>query len=506
MNYNRQSNTALITVCAAALMFGFEISSVPVSLPVIEKELHGNFKDLQWIMNAYTIACCTVLMASGTLADKYGRKRIFIYSVALFGLTSLICGFAYNMPLLIISRFLQGLSGGSMFICAIANLSNQFPDAKKRARAFSVWGVIVGIGLGFGPVIGSVVMAQLNWRWIFLVHAPLAVLTLVLGLRSITESKDNYAKKLDVYGILFLSSAVFTLTFFIIQGPEAGFASSKMLAVLSLSIVSFLVFFKVENSNTYPMFDFSVFRINKFSGAIMGSIGMNFSFWPFIIYLPILFQIGFGYSTFFTGICLLAYTLPSLVIPPLAEFMTLRYGANRVIPAGLFMIGAGFMAMRFGCIAANAGWQTLLLGMLVAGTGLGLTNTPVTNTATGAVTNDKVGMASGIDTSARLVTLAVNIAVMGLILISSLYNGIRKLLPGGLDVKLLHSIVERVVAGDDRLVGHVGISAEKMRIIFADAFGDVLLFGGAGVWILALCSLFLFRKTMSSEEHCLPVS
>ena len=496
--HKKEHNGSLMAICLAALMFGFEISSVPVSLPIIEKELHGSFKDIQWIMNAYTIACCTVLMAAGTLADKYGRKRIFMYNVMLFSITSLNCGLAQNMSTLIISRFLQGLSGGAMFICTIANLSNQFPEAKERARAFSVWGVMVGVGLGFGPIIGSAIMTELNWRWIFLIHVPISLITIVLGYQYITESKDSNSQKLDIWGILFLALSVFSVTYFIIQSPEAGFKSVKMILVLLSSIACFITFLLVEKKSSYPMFDFSVFKISNFSGAIMGSIGMNFSFWPFIIYLPILFQTGFGYSVIFTGVCLLAYTLPSLVVPPLAEYLTLRFKAKVVIPSGLFLIGTGFLLMRYGCIVENASWRTLLSGMLVAGIGLGFTNTPVTNTATGAVSNDRVGMASGIDTSARLITLAINIAVMGFILINEIFNNIRNALTGHENVAELHRLAERIISGNNTLVNKIGLPASQIKTVLADAFGSVLLFGGVGVWVLALCSFMLFRLKQKS--------
>lgn len=493
MNNILQNRGALIAVCLAALMFGFEISSVPVSLSVIEKELQGNFKDLQWIMNAYTIACCAVLMAAGTLADKYGRKQIFIYNVILFGITSLICGVAQQMSVLIISRFLQGLSGGAMFICAIANLSSQFPGGKERAMAFSVWGVIVGIGLGFGPIIGGFIMSKLNWRWIFLIHVPLSLLTVLLGRQFIKESKDSHAQKLDISGMLTLAAAVFCLTYFIIQSPDAGFSDVKMILILLISVISFAAFLWVERRSKYPMFDFSVFRNNNFSGAIMGSIGMNFSFWPFIIYLPILFQAGLGYGVVFTGLCLLAYTMPSLVIPPLAEYLTLRFTAKVVIPIGLFLIGLGFLWMRHGCMIENAGWKTMLPGMLMAGVGLGLTNTPVTNTATGSVSSDRAGMASGIDASARLITLAINIAVMGFVLINGIFQNIKTIYPGHLDAGQLHVLAEKIASGNTSFAEKGAISSDGIKMALLNAFGDVLLFGGIGVCILALCSFFLFR-------------
>jgi MFS family permease len=140
MSRSSRNTVALAAICLAALMFGLEISSVPVILPTLEHVLHADFKDMQWIMNAYTIACTMVLMAAGTLADRYGRKRIFLASLAVFGITSLICGVAESAPVLIVSRFLQGMGGGAMLICQIAILSHQFQAGRKRAKAFAAWG------------------------------------------------------------------------------------------------------------------------------------------------------------------------------------------------------------------------------------------------------------------------------------------------------------------------------------------------------------------------------
>jgi MFS family permease len=132
-----RNRLALAATCLAALMFGLEISSVPVILPTLEKMLGADFQDMQWIMNAYTIACTTVLMATGTLADRFGRKRVFAASIAAFAVTSLLCGLASNASLLIIGRFLQGMAGGAIFICSIAVLSHQFRDGAERGRAFA---------------------------------------------------------------------------------------------------------------------------------------------------------------------------------------------------------------------------------------------------------------------------------------------------------------------------------------------------------------------------------
>ena len=291
-----KSSIALIAICVAALMFGLEISSVPVILPTLEKVLQGNLKDMQWIMNAYTLACTTVLMAAGALADKFGRKFIFNFTLIAFGIASLCCVLAVNPAMLIIARFLQGMSGGAMLICQIAILSSQFQDNKERSKAFAVWGIVFGIGLGFGPIIGGAIVSLANWQWVFLVHVPLTIVALLLVTYSVRESRDPDAKKLDFPGIITLSVAVFGLTYYIMQGGEFGFTSLHGLLIILVSALSFVVFLIAERRSENPMFDFSVFKIRNFSGAILGSIGMNFSFWPLMIYLPIYFQIYSGYT------------------------------------------------------------------------------------------------------------------------------------------------------------------------------------------------------------------
>lgn len=385
-----KNKLALLAVCLGALMFGLEITSVPVTLPTLERTLGGDFQDMQWVMNAYTLACTTVLMATGTLADRFGRKRIFLTSLVAFGATSGLCGFAQDMEVLIVGRLLQGLAGGAMLICSIALLSHAFQDARSRSRAFAMWGIVSGIGLGFGPLVGSAIITLGGWKWIFLVHLPLAALTLAIAAAALTESRDPAPGNLDAAGIVTLSLAIFGLVFVITQGRALGLPGAAAIATATLAC--FAAFLFAEKRQAHPMFDFSVFRNRDFSGAILGCIAMNVSYWPFMIYLPIYLQIGLGYDPLSTGLCLLAYTLPALIFPPLGERMSLRYGARIIIPMGLFTIGLGFVAMKLGSAAAQPSWLTMLPGLLLAGIGLGVTNTPVTNTTTASVPASRAGM------------------------------------------------------------------------------------------------------------------
>jgi EmrB/QacA subfamily drug resistance transporter len=497
----RRGVVVLFAVCLACLMFGLEISSIPAILPTLEQVLLADFKQLQWVMNAYTIAVTTVLMATGALADRYGRKRIFLISIAAFGITSLICGMADNVSTLLVARFLQGMSGGAMLIGQIAVLSHEFQGGRERAIAWGWWGVIFGIGLGFGPIIGGGIVAVSSWEWVFLIHVLFAVVAFFLAVTGVHESKDPQASSLDIAGILTLSLTVFCLAFYITQGPDFGFGSPTGLAILGASAASFIAFLIAEKVSKRPMFDFSVFRIRPFSGAIIGSSAMNLSYWPFMIYLPIWFQAGLGYDSVAAGLALLAYTLPTLVMPPIGERLSLRYQPGIVIPAGLFTIGLGFFLMKLGSGASQPDWLTMLPGCLIAGIGLGITNTPVTNTTTGSVSSDRAGMASGIDMSARMVSLAVNIAVMGFILASGVLADLKGVLPK-LDAAHLRPLAERIAAGN--AVSAPGLSDAVVHQALVNGFGWVMLYGGIGVWIMAAISFLIFnaRPVQRAQAQC----
>lgn len=481
---------ALTAVCLVALMFGLEISSVPVLLPTLEHALGTGFQDAQWIMNAYTLACTSVLMAAGTLADRFGRRRVLVLCLWLFGLASLACGLADSAATLITARFVQGIGAGAMMICQFAILSHLFREPAARARAFAIWGVIAGIGLGFGPMVGAFILAVADWRWVFLVHVPLTLFTLLLLRISVQESRDPAAHRLDIGGMLTLTLAVFALVYVITQGSENGFATPAMLGWASLSAAALLLFVQIERHSAHPMFDFSVFRIRRFNGALMGSIGMNVSFWPFMIYLPLYFQTGLGYDTLNTGAALLAYTLPTLLVPPLAERLALRHGAERIIPLGLGLMGAGFLAMAAANQAEHAAVGWMLASCVIAGVGLALINSPTTNTTTGSVSADRAGMASGIDLSARLITLALAIALMGLVVLLGINHYLGSVLPAS-SAQTWPGISQQLAAGK---LNAAGLTTADAQAALRHGAGWAMVFAGLGAAGLGLLSGYFFRR------------
>ena len=282
------------------------------------------------------------------------------------------------------------------------------------------------------------------------------------------------------------------------ERADGIFVFSHWARSINLDWGAFLI---AENVSPRPMFDFSVFRIRDFSGAIIGSAAMNISYWPFMIYLPISFHAGLGYDSVTAGLALLAYTLPTLVMPPLAERLSLRYQPGIIIPAGLFTIGAGFMLMKLGSAAAGANWLTMLPGCLIAGIGLGFTNTPVTNTTTGSVSSDRAGMASGIDMSARMGSLAINIAMMGFILASGVFAHLKEAV-SNIGVAELRLLAERIAAGGAGPVPELDNSIIHEALV--NGFGWVMLYGAIGVWIMAAIGFAIFnaRSARQADVRC----
>ncbi|HEX7816780.1 MFS transporter [Dyella sp.] len=499
--WTSRQRAALATICLSSAMLGLEISSVPAILPSLEHALPADFRQLQWIMNAYTLAMSSSLMAWGALADRFGRKRIFMLGIVVFGLASLGCGLAADAAQLIAARAVQGASGAAMLTCQIAVLSHQFREGAQRSAAFAWWGVIFGAGLGLGPLVGAGITVAAGWGWVFLVHAVLALVALVLGRVGLVESSDPEASRVDLPGMVALSLAVFCLVYLVIQGQtiDRGHPFELSLAIVSLTCA--LGFVVIERHARRPMFDFSVFRIRSFSGALIGSAGMNFSFWPFVIYLPIYFKTVLGLGTVAGGVMLLAYTMPPLVAPPVAERLLARHGAGRVIPLGLFTMGLGFVLMWLATQFADDSWKAFLPGCIVAGCGLGLTNTPVSNTATAAIPVERVGMASGMDTTTRILSLSVNIALMGLILVHGTASSLVTIsAPHGCGSP--DQLAQLMAAGNMSAGAIACVGDTSSRQALLHGFGAVMGYATCAAWGLSLLGLVVFgqrRKSVSCE-------
>lgn len=495
-----RKSLALTAVCLAALMLGLEITSVPAILPLLEGALPASFRQLQWIMNAYTLAMSATLMAMGALGDRFGRKRVFVIGTLVFGVASLACGLAPTAPVLIVARFLQGLAAAAMLACQIALLSQQFREGAERGRAFGWWGIVFGAGLGFGPLIGGALATLASWNWVFLIHAGLAAVTVACAQRGLEESANPVAARIDLAGMTTLPLAVFGLVYLITEGQLGAAATPAARLGLVLSLGCLLLFVLIERRRVQPMFDFAVLRVRRFSGALLGASGMNFSFWPFVVYLPLYLQAVVGLDALATGGMVLAYTLPTILVPPLGERLLLWRGPGVVIPLGLGLIGLGFALLSLAVTLGAGQVPALLPGCFLAGIGVGLINTPVTNTATAALPVERSGMAAGLDMSTRIIALALNIALMGAILLGGIADHLTTV-GLTLDRTDFDSLAAAIAAGNLRLAQAQGVDLALARAALGQGVGWVTGYAAVCACGFALLSFLLLRPARSEQRQ-----
>src|SRR5881397_2592335 len=231
----------LVAVCTATFMLLLDITIVNVALPAIERALHASFSDLQWVVDAYALGLATCVLTAGSLADLFGRKRLFLLGIGLFTVASVACGLANDALFLIIARGIQGIGGAMMFATALALLSQEF-HGKERGTAFGIWGATIGGAVAIGPLAGGVLTSWLSWRWIFLVNIPIGAGAVVLSLKQLHESSDPDHSRLDPVGLVTLTGGLFTLILALIEGNQHGWSSTLILSLLVVAALLLVAF------------------------------------------------------------------------------------------------------------------------------------------------------------------------------------------------------------------------------------------------------------------------
>src|SRR5437764_3574153 len=219
----------LTAVCLGTFMLLLDITIVNVALPQIQAELHATFSDLQWVIDAYALTLAALLLTTGSLADLYGRRRLYLIGLAVFTGASALCGAAQNSLMLELSRGLQGVGGATMFAVSLALLASAF-RGKDRGIAFGVWGAITGLAVAVGPIVGGVLVTGLSWRWIFFVNLPIGVLALVLTVMRVRESRDPGARRPDWAGFVLFSGALACLVYALIESGRTSFSDTAVVA------------------------------------------------------------------------------------------------------------------------------------------------------------------------------------------------------------------------------------------------------------------------------------
>ncbi len=407
----------LIVVCAATFMLLLDVTIVIVALPEIQTGLHSTFADVQWVIDAYAITLASLLLTAGSLADRYGRRLLFLIGLAVFTIGSALCGAAQSPLMLIVSRSLQGVGGAILFATSLALLAQTF-HGRERGVAFGVWGAITGIATSLGPVLGGVITTGISWRGIFFVNLPVGIVALAIAVYKVDESRQPHASRPDWAGFVVLTAGLVSLTYGLIRAGESSWSSATVISCLCLGAVLVATFIAIERRASHPMFDLSLFRIPTFVGGSIAAFTMNGSLFAMLVYLVLYLQDNLGYSALQTGLRLLLISGASLIFATISGRLSSQVPVRWLIGPGLFLVGVGLILMAG--LTGTSSWTHFIPGFIISGTGAGLVNPPLASTAVGVVVPQRSGMASGVNTTFRQIGIATAIAVYGSIFTSEI--------------------------------------------------------------------------------------
>jgi len=399
----------LVAVCLGAFMLLVDVTIVVVTLPAIGRDLHGSFTDLQWVMDAYALALAAGLMAAGSLADRFGRRRTYVAGLALFAVASLGCGLAPNAGTLIAARTVQGVGGAAMFASTMALLNLAY-QGRDRAVAFGVWGAVTGAAAAAGPLLGGLLTEHVGWRSIFLVNLPVSVVTVALAVRVLAESRDPRARGVDLPGVVTFTVSAGAFTYALMRAGSAGWTSRAPLAWFALGLGSLVAFAIAQRRRRYPMLDLNLLRRAAFVGVLVTALLVSMAAFAYGVFSSVWLQTTLGLGPVGAGLAMLPMAGAAFVV----SAVTARRLVNMprlAITLGLVLVGVGaLMQTRLG---AGSSWTALVPGLVVCGIGVGTSLPSLNSAAMAVVPVERSGMAAAAVNTARQLGMALGIAALG---------------------------------------------------------------------------------------------
>ncbi|WP_306317871.1 MULTISPECIES: MFS transporter [unclassified Streptomyces] len=398
-------------VSLGTFMLMLDLSVVAVALPQIHEDLESSFADLQWVFDAYALTLAIFLVASGSLADRHGRKRLFQIGFLVFTAASLACGLAGDATSLSIFRAIQGVGAAVMFAVGPAMLGHEF-RGKERATAFTVFGVAVGLAVAAGPLVGGALTESLSWRWIFYINVPVGILAVLIGAVRVRESFNKKAPATDWAGLFTFSVALGALVFAIIRAPEEGWTSAQTLTLFAVSAVFLVLFVTIERRlGERAMIDLGFFSNRTFVGISLVAMIGNAAALPSIFFETSYLENLLGHDAWETGMRFLPLTGAMFVAGALGGGLIGKVPFRVLLGGAVAVMSTGLLFLRLA--EADSKWTVLLPSMLITGFGMGLFNPVRAALAIGVAEPAKSGVASGINETFQQVGVAVGIAGVG---------------------------------------------------------------------------------------------
>jgi EmrB/QacA subfamily drug resistance transporter len=398
----------LIGACSGLFLLMLDSTVVALALPSIRRDVDASAEGLQWAMNGYLLAITIFVVTAGRLGDMFGRKRLFLAGMVVFALGSVVSGAAGDQETLVAGRVLQGIGAAPMLPLSLAIVCNAFP-AGEQARALGIWAAISALALAIGPLAGGA-LVEIDWRVIFWINLPVAAIGIWVTAVAAPESTDPGAgRRVDLPGLLALSVGLTAVVLALVQSRSWGDEVTLALAVGGL--LALFAFWRIEHRSREPIVDFALFRNGPYFGASAAAFALVGAYWAVMFFQPQYLQDVRGHSAVLSGLMILPITAPMIVISPLSSRLIARFGARRLMTAGMACGVAGLLVLTQ--IDASSAYGVLLAGYLLFGIALGLVYAPMSTAAMAAMPAEKVGIASGVLAMDRVMAGTIALAASG---------------------------------------------------------------------------------------------
>ncbi|HEX6687228.1 MAG TPA: MFS transporter [Solirubrobacterales bacterium] len=400
-------------MCFALFMIMLDNTVVNVALPSIQRDLGASISGLEWTINGYTLSFAVLLATGGRLGDIFGRRRMFLFGVVIFALSSATAGLAQNATDLVVSRVVQGVGAALMMPGTLSIITDAFP-AHERGKAMGTWAGVSALALAVGPVLGGFLTEHVSWRAIFYLNLPVAAGAVAATIFAVRESRDTtVGREVDYLGVATLTAGLTALVLALVEGNSWGWGSAGIVALLAGSALALGAFVLTELRVKVPMVEFRFFADRNFVGAVTVALIITFAMMGVFFFLALYMQDILRYSPLEAGVRFLPSTLMIVGVAPVAGRLADRFGPRWLIVAGLLILTASLYS--FTGIAVDSGYLDLLPGFMLLGIGIALTMSPMTSAAMNAVSVQKAGIASGVLSMFRMVGGSLGVAVSGAI-------------------------------------------------------------------------------------------
>ncbi|WP_218963725.1 MFS transporter [Janthinobacterium sp. BJB301] len=487
----------IVTGCLTAAVIPLSIASPAVVVPSISQALGGSAVELNWIINAYILTYGSATLAAGSLADTYGRKRVWLSGMLLFALITAAIPFMPSVLWIDILRLIQGLGAAAAFAGAMAALTQEF-DGHARTRVFSLIGTTFGAGAAFGPLMAGLLIDTLGWQWVFFLPALIAMLASALIAPFARETRAPDATGLDWPGAISFTSGLALLTYGIILAPGRGWSHAWVLACLASALMLLAAFVVIERRQTKPMLDLSLFVNARFVGVQVLAIAPAYAYIVLLVMLPARFIGVEGYSALAAGQMMIALSAPLLVVPFIAGLLARWINVGVLSGIGLAIAAAGLACL--GLTLSGDAQSARLLAMLVIGIGIGLPWGLMDDLAVSVVPKERAGMAAGIFNAVRLAGDGMAIAAVGALMSANIFSGLVASVPNGTSGQVANAdLVEassRLAMSDlPNALVHLPTAGRPLLLqVYEDAFRfQLLVLAGAAAATAILVLLLLGR-------------